>query len=97
MDTNAYIRSTLEHGVPDSETERLREEDILLERVALLLRTDTGVPMKWVPPRTEAFITNLIDENMAIILHSASEDSLVLKGKGRLLVDEIVTDLFSIK
>ena len=97
MDTNAYIRSTLEHGVPDSETERLREEDILLERVALLLRTDTGVPMKWVPPRTEAFITNLIDENMAIILHSASEDSLDLKGKGRLLVDEIVTDLFSIK
>ncbi len=95
MDTAAYIRTTLERGLPDSEVEELTPDDIQLERVALLLRTDTGAPMKWIPPSTENFIKNLVSEKMATIIHTDSESSLVLTGRGRLLVDEIITDLFS--
>lgn len=96
MDTSAYIRTTLEKGLPDSEVEILEPEDIRLERVALLLRTDMGVPISLLPAHTDFLINNLVIEGMAEKHPYDAALHLVLTGKGKLLVDEIVTDFFAI-
>ena len=76
-DTDAYIRSTLENGLPLSEQEPVTEEDYRLERIALMLRTDEGLPLKYILPESRPLL----------------EQRLILKGRGRLLVDAIAAEL----
>lgn len=89
-DTDAYIETTLQNGLPASSAERLDAADILLERIALLLRTDTGVPLDLLPPSKKNLIAGLTDENMATITPSKR---LVLVNNGLLLADEIAAEL----
>lgn len=48
--TETYIRTTLENGLPESEWEPVTAEDYRLERIALMLRTDEGLPLKYLLP-----------------------------------------------
>lgn len=89
-DTDAYIRSTLEHGLPLSEQEPITEEDYRLERIALMLRTDEGLPLSYILPESR----HLTERYRELGLADISEGGrLILKGRGRLLVDAIAGEL----
>ena len=89
-DTDAYIRSTLENGLPLSEQEPVTEEDYRLERIALMLRTDEGLPLKYILPESRPLLEQYRKLGLADI---SPEQRLILKGRGRLLVDAIAAEL----
>ena len=89
-DTDAYIRSTLENGLPLSEQEPVTEEDYRLERIALMLRTDEGLPLKYILPESRPLLGQYRELGLADI---SPEQRLILKGRGRLLVDAIAAEL----
>lgn len=89
-DTNAYIAQTLETGLPDFEEEFLSEEDFRHERIALLLRTDTGLPATWLSEDKTAFLNDLSTEGLGEL----TDGRVILSDKGRLLVDEIALALY---
>ena len=89
-DTDAYIRSTLENGLPLSEQEPVTEEDYRLERIALMLRTDEGLPLKYILPESRPLLEQYRELGLADI---SPEQRLILKGRGRLLVDAIAAEL----
>jgi oxygen-independent coproporphyrinogen-3 oxidase len=107
-DTKQYINETLACGLPKTDQEELSASDVQLERVALLLRTDLGVELSWLPKGTDQFLSAIQEEGLAEIVHAnqltleglslpaPEEPRLRLIGRGRLLVDEIVADLFSV-
>lgn len=90
-DTGLYIESTLANGLPVSEIETLRESDIRIERIALLLRTDMGLPLTLIPKSQQGIIDQLITEKLAYPLHNGR---LILTERGQLLVDEIAIEFF---
>lgn len=94
-DTTAYIRTTLERGTPEADVEILSPEDKHLERVALLLRTDRGVPQDLLPPHTDTLTDQLIQEGLARAIADNQGPRFALVGRGKLLVDEIVAELFA--
>ena len=94
-DTTLYIESTLKNGLPESSLEILSPEDILFERVALLLRTKMGIPPDWIPMQAESVLHALFEEKMARRVQISGEERIILTGKGSLLVDEIVPSLFA--
>lgn len=94
-DTNLYIESTLAHGLPDSSIEELSNADIQLERAALLLRTNLGIPPHLLPKESEPLLHSLIDESLAERKQIDGEERIVLTVKGSMLADEIVSSLFS--
>lgn len=89
-DTAAYIRTTLENGLPESEREPVTPEDYRLERIALMLRTDEGLPLKYILPESLPLMERYREWELADI---SPDNRLILKGRGRLLVDAIAAEL----
>ncbi len=89
QDTAAYIRTTLENGLPDSEQEIITPEDYRMERIALMLRTDEGLPLHYLDVETRAGLNRYVEAEMAEL----TPTRFILKGKGRLLVDAIAGEL----
>ncbi|MEG2326957.1 MAG: radical SAM family heme chaperone HemW [Akkermansia sp.] len=94
-DTEAYIESTLKNGLPASTIEHLSPDNLHLERVALLLRTDQGTPLSILPSSGQPIIQGILDEKMARLTTVNGEKCITLTGRGILMVDEIVTSLFA--
>lgn len=86
-DTTAYIHQVNSVGHAMHETEHLSKEQFNLERIALLLRTDTGLPLHYLAANTSLEI--LFDNKLAQL----KEEHLVLTRKGALLVDAIAEQL----
>ncbi len=86
-DTGSYIQQISKTGHAMHESENLTEEQYNLERIALLLRTDTGLPLQYLPQDTvfEFLLTN----NLAHL----SKTHLTLTSEGALLVDAIAAQL----
>lgn len=87
--TLAYIEQTLSTGLPPHEVELLSANDLRTERIALLLRTDLGLPLSFLSDDSDTFLQNLEKEGLA----KKENDNLILSDKGRLLVDEIAVQL----
>ena len=77
-DTDAYIRSTLENGLPLSEQEPVTEEDYRLERIALMLRTDEGLPLKYILPESRPLLGQYRELGLADISPEQLEKRLKL-------------------
>lgn len=88
--TETYIRTTLENGLPESEWEPVTAEDYRLERIALMLRTDEGLPLKYLLPEALPLLERYRSLELADV---SAEQCLILKGRGRLLVDAIAAEL----
>jgi oxygen-independent coproporphyrinogen-3 oxidase len=86
-DTAAYISQINSVGHALKETEHLSEEQYNLERIALLLRTETGLPLKHLVQNDA--LTMLIENGLAKL----SADHLILTRKGALLVDAIAEEI----
>jgi len=81
-DTALWARRIRESGQVRVEEEILTEEQQRLERLALQLRTDTGVPVDWVDP----------DRAQALVAEGLSEfrgDRFMLTLAGMMVADEI--------
>lgn len=89
-DTNAYIRQLLESGTITPGKELLSNEDFIHERIALLLRTDIGLPLRYIPQEKHLFLQQLTQESLAVV----KDNTLFLSDKGRLLVDEIAVEFY---
>ncbi len=90
-DTAEYIRQISHVGHAKTEEERISQEAYRLERIALLLRTKKGLPLKWLDDIKPEKIQHICEENLATI----QQQNLVLKQDGCLLVDSIVEHLLS--
>ncbi|MDP0492431.1 MAG: radical SAM family heme chaperone HemW [Verrucomicrobiota bacterium JB023] len=88
-DTPAYIRQIDAVGHAMTEIENLTPEQFALERIALLLRTDTGLPRQYLPPH--ARLDALLEEELATL----SDSHLALTREGALLVDSIAEHLLT--
>lgn len=86
-DTVAYIAQINRVGHAMCEGEQLTEEQYHLERIALLLRTDTGLPLRYLPVDSSL---DLLTENG---LAKVQDNHLVLSRDGALLVDAIAAEL----
>ena len=86
-DTAAYIHQIQTVGHAMHDTEHLTEEQYNLERIALLLRTDTGLPLHYLPKDAQFEI--LLENNLAVL----SKTHLILTRDGALLVDAIAEQL----
>lgn len=84
-DTMGYVAMINRVGHAEVESEAIGNEEFRLERIALLLRTDFGVPMKHLAAVPVATIKRLVDEGLA----ERTQGNLRLVGEGRLLVDSI--------
>lgn len=88
-DTAAYISQIRSVGHAMSESEQLTKEQYDLERIALLLRTDTGLPLRYLPAGTSL---ELLTENGLAVVR---EGHLILSREGALLVDAIAAELMA--
>jgi len=86
-DTAAYIKMINHVGHAQKEIENLSHDDFRIERIALQLRTSTGLPLKWIDNHKE--IDLLISENLA----KRSATHLTLINDGILLVDSVAERL----
>ena len=87
--TPSYIEQTLATGTPPHTVEVLTDNDLKTERIALLLRTDMGLPLDFIQPDLNPFVQSLYEEELA----ETGENRLILTPRGRLLVDEIAVRL----
>lgn len=87
--TEEYITHTLETGMPPCTVEELTRQDFQTERIALLLRTDLGLPLEYIPEQALPQLPSFYEEGLAIPM----DGKLLLSDKGRLLVDEIAVRL----
>ncbi|MGB6219743.1 radical SAM family heme chaperone HemW [Haloferula sp.] len=85
-DTDRYIRMIDQVGHAIVETEELTPEQLRLERIALLLRTEEGVPLDLL---NKADLPRLIDSGLAEI----RQDRFALTRQGAPLVDPIAAEL----
>jgi len=85
-DTDQYIRMIEGIGHASRETETLGPEEFRLERIALLLRTKTGISL-------DEFDSDKVAALIADGLAAKQENRLVLTKEGSALVDAIVTEL----
>jgi oxygen-independent coproporphyrinogen-3 oxidase len=92
-DTSRYIEMirTLGHAAIDSET--LDDEALRLERIALLLRTDEGLPLSFLAPVARRRAEVLVSESLAEISESPDGAVLRLVNRGETLADAIVAEL----
>ncbi len=86
-DTNRYIQQINTTGHAMSDIERLTKEQYHLERIALLLRTDTDLPLIYLPKESDFSV--LLENQLA----ACSDTHLTLTEKGALLVDPIAAEL----
>lgn len=86
-DTSGYIQQIQSVGHAMHESEYLSEEQYNLERIALLLRTDTGLPLRYLSK--EVSWEMLLEHDLATV----SDTHLTLTQQGALLVDAIAAEL----
>lgn len=84
-DTDRYITMIGSLGHAEAECEPIGPEEFRIERIALLLRTDEGVPLVHLSPVPAGSLEKLLDEGLTEI----AGDRLRLIGRGPLLVDSI--------
>jgi len=88
-DTERYIQQIAHVGHAKTEHETIDPAAYRLERIALLLRTEQGLPMHWLDDLDPLRIQQLCEEDLGII----KKNHLILHKEGRLLVDSIVEHL----
>lgn len=88
-DTASYVRAIEEGRVPQVETEHLTEEQWLIERIALELRTAEGLPRSRVAPSLQLHLDHLIQEGLMM----EKDGRLILTHAGKPLVDRIAEAL----
>lgn len=88
--TSLYIEALLAHKVPPHSIETLSDDEWLTERIALLLRMDTGLPLALIPKNNHRLIPSLEEEGLATL---NTQNELILTRKGILLTDEIACTL----
>jgi oxygen-independent coproporphyrinogen-3 oxidase len=88
-DTARYIEQvgTLGHAL--GEAEHIDPESRRIERIALGLRTSKGIPLSLLDPAAHSRASNLASEGLARI----DQNTLILVGRGRALVDPIAAEL----
>ncbi|MBK1835255.1 radical SAM family heme chaperone HemW [Roseibacillus ishigakijimensis] len=86
-DTAAYLHQVATVGHAMHERENLSEEQYNLERIALLLRTESGLPRRYLPASADCAF--LQENGLATLTGS----HLVLTREGALLVDAIAEKL----
>lgn len=86
-DTAQYIQQISSVGHAMTEVENLSQEQFNLERIALLLRTDTGLPRCYLPE--EASFEMLLANNLIHL----TDSHVILTEQGALLVDPIAGEL----
>ncbi len=94
-DTPRYIEmiSTLGHAA--AESEHLDDEALRLERIALLLRTDEGLPLDLLDPAARRRADVLVSESLAEFLPASATAPARLRliRRGKALVDPIAAEL----
>ncbi len=88
-DTSAYVKQMNSIGHATAETEILTTAQLRIERIALGLRTDAGVPLHTIGKNTKSETTHLVAEGLIQITNS----HLRLTKRGRALVDPIASEL----
>ena len=88
-DTAAYLTRIRALGHAIEEAETLDEEARRIERIALGLRTSSGIPLSLLAGDARRRAVMLEEEGLARIVG----DRVVLAGRGRALVDPIVAEL----
>ena len=76
-------------GHAEHESEIIGEAEFQTERITLLLRTSTGLPLKYLPANASDAITRLEQNKLALV----ENNHLRLIGDGPLLVDSIALEL----
>jgi len=89
-DTARYIEMAGSIGHATTESESLDGEALRLERIALLLRTDLGIPLDLLDAAGRKRAAQLAEEGLAEFPDSST---LRLSGRGRALVDPIAVEL----
>lgn len=89
-DTARYIEMIGAVGHAATESETLDKEALRLERIALLLRTDAGIPLELLDPAGRERASQLAEEGLA---EFPDGFTLRLCGRGRALVDPIAAEL----
>ena len=86
-DTSAYIQQIQSVGHAMASSEQLTTEQFNLERIALLLRTAQGLPLRYLA--AEQNLSVLLAHELALL----SDTHLQLTSSGALLVDSIAAEL----
>jgi oxygen-independent coproporphyrinogen-3 oxidase len=89
-DTARYVEMLASLGHATVETEELDAEAKRLERLALMLRTDQGIPLDLLDPAARDRADDLVAGGLA---EFPDADTLRLRGRGRALVDPIAAEL----
>lgn len=88
-DTARYIQAVKSVGHAMSDAEQLSEEDLRIERIALLLRTSLGLPVKFIEQSPAGAVDELINNHLAKL----ENGRLRLINDGPMLVDPIAAKL----
>lgn len=88
-DTAKYVHAIQSLGHAMSESETIDTEAFRIERIALLLRTSKGLPLKYIRTSPDEVIQELLDNKLADI----QNDRLRLINDGPMLVDPIAAKL----
>ncbi len=90
-DTPAYIEALVQRGeLPPAVEERLTPEERRTELLGLMLRTDEGLPSRFLRPQDASFLAMLQAEGLATLVAGGA---LHLTSAGRLVADEIAVGL----
>lgn len=88
-DTTRYIEMMSSIGHATAESEALSEEDLRLERIALGLRTNEGIPIELLDEAGQKRACDLI--NLGLL--SGSNQKIIVTDRGRSLVDAIAGEI----
>jgi oxygen-independent coproporphyrinogen-3 oxidase len=88
-DTNRYIEAIQAGILPMQEIEQLTDENRLVERIALELRTAQGVSLKRIEPTQQQRLPMLVEEDLVFL----AEGHVRLTRKGKTLADSIAGEL----
>ena len=88
-DTAGYIQAINSLGHAKREEEIIDKEAFRIERIALLLRTTSGLPEVYLKGAPQEFVSNLLEEGLAEL----KDNKLTLINHGTMLVDSIAEQL----
>ncbi len=88
-DTERYIRETLKNGIPPHDDEPVTPDMYRTERIALLLRTDMGLPLRYLTQEGVKLVHDLEAEGLL----REQNSHIILTPRGRLVTDEIALQL----
>ena len=90
-DTRAYVQLALAGAPLERDVESLTPDDLRRERIALLLRTASGVPLSVLGAPGEAKIAPLVEAGLA---RPPADGKLSLTPQGRLVADSVAVELW---